>query len=773
MLKMKFYAVFLVFLWTISLTLSLYIVGGIQAFYKIFIPLAFSICAILQIFILYSIDFKFKKTILFLFSIFFAILHYVFWSILLYYVNKHSSISYTDIEAIAQTNIGEALVFISDAAQKNKLFILSYISPLLTIAVFVCLYNTSINIKIKPIFKFTSSILLITTACFLFTQIEAIKFSIAKYEQYHINMHTLQELSEQVKKNFALASKKEVGELHVIVIGESESRDFTGQSKLFKNTPWRDSLVNNKDWFIFSNAYAHHTHTVPVVTAALTDGRQSTGLSYPMSTTLINVAQAANIKTHWISNQCYMGPWDSPITVIAQQSNNAKFYNFGDYLKPSKNTDDLLLPEIRKTLQQIKPNENNLLIIHLLGSHTKYPDRFPKNFQKYEIRHKGNIGKIFDNKKTMEEMTNYLTAIQYTDFILSEIFSEIQKRFHIPTTFLYFADHGDDIFGLGNPHDFSNFTWSMSRIPMFLYLSPSYQDKYKNKVKNLSVNVDKVFSNDLIYDLSIGLQHITTATYDSRFDISSEKYSLNFDNAAIVTYKKIADDPMLIASQNASKDNNKLLGMHRANTTLKANQGLSLGIFNLEIDLVFMDNNGKKELILGHDVPTLTGMPLHVYLSQLIKKPSFLWLDIKNLNEENKHDILLYLEGIDAEYGLQEIALVESSSFSTLEIFSSKNWQTSYYLPWMEIIQSFEKGDEKLFNVIAKRVRDHKIYGISYDTRADYAIKNKLLAKLSPNIKVYGWTFNTNFHDKDIHVKVWHHNHLEKLLVPFESHYGI
>ncbi len=772
MIKLKHGAFIFSFFWILSLTLSLYIIGGIQSFFKIFIPLFFSVCILLQLIIIYSINFKFKQIFIFIFSILFAIFHYAFWSILLYYVNTHSSISYTDIEAICQTTLDEGLAFIFESAKNNQLFIFSYISPILTAITFFSVYKASKNIKIKSTFKFISFIILIIGSCFLFTQIEAVKFSLIKYEQYHTNIQNFKHFAEKISKTKVTANKKELGELHVIIIGESESRDFTGQSKLFQNTPWRESLINDKNWFSFSNAYSHHTHTVPVLTAALTDGRQSTGLAYPMSTTLIQIAQAANINTHWISNQYYMGPWDTPISALAHQAKNVKFFNFGDYLKSIKIPDDILLPEIRKTLQQIKPNENNLLIVHLLGSHSRYSDRFPKDFPSYELKDKGNVGKIFDDKVLMEEMSTYLTSIKHTDFVLSEIFKAVEQYSHIPTTFLYFADHGDDIFVRNGPHNFTNFTWTMSRIPMLLYLSPAYQDKYKDKVQSLSANVDKVFSNDLIYDLSIGLQHINTPTYDSRFDISSNEYDLNFDNAAITEYKKIAEDPMLVALKNAS-DDGKLLGMHRANTTFKANQGLSLGIMNLEIDLIFMTNNGKKELILGHDKPTLTGMPLHIYLSALIKKPNFLWLDIKNMEEANKHDILAYLESIDATYGLKHIALIESSNFKALELFSNNKWQTSYYLPWQAIMKSFEKGEEKLFYDIARRVSDNKIRGVSYDVKADYVIKNKILPMLPHDIKAYGWTFNTNFHDKNIYTKTWHYNHLDKLLVPFESPYGI
>lgn len=65
------------------------------------------------------------------------------------------------------------------------------------------------------------------------------------------------------------------GGVYVVVIGESETRDHMqvyGYPK--ETTPWLMSFAKEKGTIVFSHAYSNHTHTVPVLTYALSEKNQ-------------------------------------------------------------------------------------------------------------------------------------------------------------------------------------------------------------------------------------------------------------------------------------------------------------------------------------------------------------------------------------------------------------------------------------------------------------------------------------------------------------------
>ena len=83
-------------------------------------------------------------------------------------------------------------------------------------------------------------------------------------------------------------------------------------------TPWLQSIKNQHGFLLFDNAYSCHSHTVPVLTYALTAKNQYNTLP---------LEQAADFHTVWISNQVKYGAWDTPVSVIADQSQTQYWLN--------------------------------------------------------------------------------------------------------------------------------------------------------------------------------------------------------------------------------------------------------------------------------------------------------------------------------------------------------------------------------------------------------------------------------------------------------------
>ena len=110
---------------------------------------------------------------------------------------------------------------------------------------------------------------------------------------------------------------------------------------------------------------------------------------------------------------------------------------------------------------------------------------------------------------------------------------------------VYFSDHGEEL-GVGHTED--AFTYNMARIPFWIAVSESYAKENKDKIEAIRENINKPFTNDLLFDLVCGLTGMTNSPfYKPEFDISSHKFSIMADDVKIFNVHKITDDPEYIS----------------------------------------------------------------------------------------------------------------------------------------------------------------------------------------------------------------------------------
>lgn len=297
--------------------------------------------------------------------------------------------------------------------------------------------------------------------------------------------------------------------LYVLVIGESESRDHMqlyGYER--KTTPWLSKLASNENTFVFKNAYSNHTHTVPTLTYALSGKNQYNDIEQTDAFSVIEVAKAAGYKTYWLSNQAKYGVLDTPVTTIATMSDVQSWLNIntGDKIFTSY-YDEKLADEIPMT----DTADKILMVIHLMGSHGAYRDRYPSDFEHFD----GKEGNIDD----------YDNSVLYNDYVLRKIYDKVSKYPNF-MAWVYLSDHGDDVDnGLG--HESSLFTYRMAQIPLIVNVSDKFAEESAEAVQNLGRNQNAFWTNDLVYDLMINLMGINgLPNNEDKYNLLSDKYDL-------------------------------------------------------------------------------------------------------------------------------------------------------------------------------------------------------------------------------------------------------
>ena len=185
--------------------------------------------------------------------------------------------------------------------------------------------------------------------------------------------------------------------------------------------------------------------------------------------------------------------------------------------------DEELLPFLQ-TISEDKAS-NKFIVIHLKGSHAPYQARYPESANKFDT-------------DTLEG--SYANSILYTDTLLRDIFDYAQKNLNLKVM-LYFADHGEN---LKHGHGPDVKTFDTLRIPMFLYLSPDYQQVYPQRTAVLKKRTADYFTNDMVYNTLCGILNAPSNHYDDKEDFSSPAYSFTRDT--LWTFKHtvpIGNDP--------------------------------------------------------------------------------------------------------------------------------------------------------------------------------------------------------------------------------------
>lgn len=318
----------------------------------------------------------------------------------------------------------------------------------------------------------------------------------------------------QVVKNIRLVNGKEnalpqkLPGTVLFIIGESENRDHMSAFNPrypAETTPWLSQMAKDSHFTLLANGYSNYPQTTPSLSMALTSVNQYNHKKLDDSYNIVDIAKAAGYDTWWLSNQSKMGDGTTAAGLIASWTDHHMWtdHPMGDDM------------EVLKLLKQVPKEGNHFIIIHLGGSHLRYKERIPPDFEGIHIE--GNP----------ERTNDYDSTVLYTDKVLQAIFDYAEKNLNLQAA-IYSSDHGEDMV---YSHGAAKFTFDMVRIPVFIYLSPEFSQLYPNKNRYIKEHEQSVFTNDLLFDSICGLFAAANSQYNDRFDLFNENYKLPADMA--------------------------------------------------------------------------------------------------------------------------------------------------------------------------------------------------------------------------------------------------
>jgi glucan phosphoethanolaminetransferase (alkaline phosphatase superfamily) len=238
----------------------------------------------------------------------------------------------------------------------------------------------------------------------------------------------------------------------------------------------------------------------------------------------------AGFTTFWLSNQISFGKYDTPVSVFAKEADVVEFLNLGGFTNNS-NYDEVLLAPLARALKE--PARKKLIVLHTLGSHWNYSQRYPRQFDKWLPSLQGVDKPVYTDTAIKPQLNNsYDSSILYTDWFLAQVVGRLKDTRQM-ASLMYVADHGQTLYdGTCKQAFHGHNTQFEFHVPAFVWYSDQYQQRFPGKVDQLRRNRKAKLATENMFHtlLDIGGIHYP-----------GERLEWSFVNALFKRHKRYVD----------------------------------------------------------------------------------------------------------------------------------------------------------------------------------------------------------------------------------------
>ena len=218
---------------------------------------------------------------------------------------------------------------------------------------------------------------------------------------------------------------------YVIILGESARKDYLhAYGYPVEDTPFMSSAKG----ILIDGMTSAGSNTVASLRLMLTlPDKQKWEPNYDLS--LVDLVKSAGIKTYWLSNQGFLGEFDTPVAALAAKSDETIFLKKGGSFNSTNYSDFDLLPKFTQVLEDPVQGKR-FIVLHIYGSHPLACDRlddYPKIFNEQAIEQK------------YDYLNCYVSSIKKTDDFIKRVYDTLkqnEQRTHRSFSLIYFSDHG-------------------------------------------------------------------------------------------------------------------------------------------------------------------------------------------------------------------------------------------------------------------------------------------------------------------------------------------
>ncbi|MGG8004664.1 phosphoethanolamine transferase EptA [Klebsiella aerogenes] len=230
---------------------------------------------------------------------------------------------------------------------------------------------------------------------------------------------------------------------------------------------------------------------------------------------VLDILQRAGVQVLWNDND---GGCKGACDRVPHQ--NVTNLNLSGECIAGECYDDVLFHNLDSYIDNLQ--QDGIIVLHTIGSHgPTYYNRYPAEFKKFTPTCDTNE----IQSCTQQQLTNtYDNTILYVDYVVDKAIKLLQsKQDRFTTSLVYLSDHGeslgeDGVYLHGLPYSIAPDT--QKHVPMLLWLSPDYQQRYGVSSQCLQQQAKtNDYSQDNLFSTLLGLLGVDTREYQAKDDL--------------------------------------------------------------------------------------------------------------------------------------------------------------------------------------------------------------------------------------------------------------
>ncbi|MGG8087594.1 phosphoethanolamine transferase EptA [Klebsiella aerogenes] len=230
---------------------------------------------------------------------------------------------------------------------------------------------------------------------------------------------------------------------------------------------------------------------------------------------VLDILQRAGVQVLWNDND---GGCKGACDRVPHQ--NVTNLNLSGECIDGECYDEVLFHKLDSYIDNLQ--QDGIIVLHTIGSHgPTYYNRYPAEFKKFTPT--CNTNEI--QSCTQQQLTNtYDNTILYVDYVVDKAIKLLQsKQDRFTTSLVYLSDHGeslgeDGVYLHGLPYSIAPDT--QKHVPMLLWLSPDYQQRYGVSSQCLQQQAKtNDYSQDNLFSTLLGLLGVDTREYQAKDDL--------------------------------------------------------------------------------------------------------------------------------------------------------------------------------------------------------------------------------------------------------------
>lgn len=230
---------------------------------------------------------------------------------------------------------------------------------------------------------------------------------------------------------------------------------------------------------------------------------------------VLDILQRAGVQVLWNDND---GGCKGACDRVPHQ--NVTNLNLSGECIDGECYDDVLFHNLDSYIDNLQ--QDGIIVLHTIGSHgPTYYNRYPAEFKKFTPTCDTNE----IQSCTQPQLTNtYDNTILYVDYVVDKAIKLLQsKQDKFTTSLVYLSDHGeslgeDGVYLHGLPYSIAPDT--QKHVPMLLWLSPDYQQRYGVSSQCLQQQAKtNDYSQDNLFSTLLGLLGVDSREYQAKDDL--------------------------------------------------------------------------------------------------------------------------------------------------------------------------------------------------------------------------------------------------------------